>query len=573
MPEPVPTPNPEHTQAQTESAQAAQQLEAAIATHEWQRTSLWTLLNLFGNVAWIFVLYFLYQFAKIGVSIGLPPDLSQTIADTVPFLTPSVQSALVELLVPVVIALTPMVQWWSLRWRLDEQTIELRRGILWKTHQRMARSRVQTVSLKADIIGRITNTRSVVISSGDTEDIVISLVALPMAEQLRITVAPRLGTASQPLAAYVHDPVRDAVIRATSQGPTPAQPGGPSSSVEHLLGTDAVPMGAGGLERTDIVRLGVRDWIKFVTLNAAPHVLITTLWLLPVIMVAIMVASSYGVGITAITALLGVQFLLMAIPIAFGIAGSQLATWGFTSWIQEGRIHSVQGLVSRLEKGANLSRLQTLSVGQNPLRLWLKLDEINVTTADAAMNVEQVGTALSLVHPLLPAGQWRTLAEQLLHVTIPDQLNPPSRLTIYRGIVRTLQIGIPCVALAAGIEYVMVGSVKAAIILLIITLLVAYPVGLWRFNNLRWAINDDCFVIRRGLFFRKITVVPLNLVQNVLGDATFFQRRLGLGDVDADVAGLGAPRVRAHDLPIDQAKHIESVLIAHANQARSKDGV
>lgn len=561
----LPTPPPA---ASPEQVEAAQDLAEAISTHEWQATSPWTLIRLFGNVIWVFVLYFFYQFSKIGISIGLPDDVVANITEVAPWITPSMITAIIELAVPVVIAVMPIVHWMSIRWRLDEQTIELRQGILWKKHQKMARSRVQTVSLTADIVGRITNTRSVVISSGDTEDIVISLVPVEMAEQLRITIAPRLSTASQPVAGYVRDSLREVLVG--------HEPGG--ASVESLLGVDHVPLDQGASPhgpRVDIVRLGVMDWFKYVGLTNAPHVLITLLCAIPVVLVAIFVISDLTGKVGGVVAALSVPALLFTlIPIIFGISMAQLNTWGFTSWIQDGRIHSVQGLVSRFEKGAALQRLQTVSVGQNPIRTWLKLDELKITTADAALASEGTESSiLNLVHPLLPAGQWRSIAQQLLDVELPEVLNPPSKRTIQRGVVRTLLLGLPVAAIAGLAEYLFIGSYRSAIILVVLTALAAYPVGLWQFHNFRWAITDACFVVRRGLFFRTITVVPLNLVQNIYADATWFQRRLGLGDVEADVAGIEAPKVRAHDLPIDAADHVEAVLVAHANEAKSKDGV
>lgn len=558
-----------------EQVEAAQDLAQAIATHEWQPTSPWTLLRLFGNVFGVFVLYIFYQFTKIGLSISLPESLVQQITDVVPWLTETVILGIIELVIPVIIAFGPIVHWMSIRWRLDEQTIELRQGILWRKHQKMARSRVQTVTLTADIIGRLTNTRTVVISSGDTEDILISLVSVEMAEQLRITIAPRLETASQPVRDYVRDPVRDIVVGQFTGRTSGEQPEG--TSVERLLGVDQVDPDQGASiqgPRVDIVRLGVMDWIKFVALTTAPHVLITLLCAIPVIIVAVFVITDFTGGFNGFIAAISLPAVLLSLlPVAFGISMSQINTWGFTSWIQEGRIHSVQGLISRFEKGAALQRLQTVSVAQNPIRIWLKLDELKITTADAAISSDNTDSILRLVHPLLPAGQWRNIAGQLLNVNLPDTLNPPSKRTIQRGIVRAFQVGLPITLIAGGVEYALIGSYRSAMILFVLTALAAYPVGLWRYHNFRWAVTDDCFVVRRGLIFRTITVVPLNLVQNILADATWFQRRLKLGDVEADIAGIEAPKVRAHDLPKEAADQVEAVLVAHANKAKSKDGV
>lgn len=568
-PQPGPQPSPQPGQNQVPNTPSSQ-VTLLAGADEWQPTSKWTLVQLSSQIAGIFVLYLFFQFGRIGVQIGVPDAAIAPITEHLPFITGSLISVFFDLGIPMLIAAYPIIQWLSIRWRLDEQTIELRQGIIFKKHQKMARSRVQSVSLKATIIGRLTNTRSVVISSGDTEDIVIELVSIERAEQLRITVAPRIDQASQPDPALVRDPIRDALFKRQQPGQITGQGVGIAPGVEPAIAAPATRV------RHDIVHLDVLAWLKFVGLSVAPHVILITVIMVPLAILIAFIGIKISHDLAGPLLVLAPSLVFVFIPVAIGIMVAQINNWGFTSWIQDGRIHTVQGLISRYEQGAALSRLQSVSVGQNPIRLWAKLDEINVSTADAAVakkENESFGTTFKLVHPILASGQWQALAQDLLNVTIPTELNPPSPLTVGRGTVRVLLWGLPIAAICGIVEWIVVQGFYSGIVIGVLTLIAAYPVGLWRWHNLRWAVNEECFVIRRGLLFRTISIVPLNLVQNVKTNATFFQRRLGLADVQADIAGIQSPLVCAHDLPVDAATYIEATLVDHAKRGVNRDGV
>lgn len=525
---------------------------------KWQTTSPWTLFQQLSHVVWFVAVFFFMNFGFVSWFSATGNRVGATGSPVEAAFT----NVSASLFFPLVFLLFPLVRWFSIRWRLDEQTIEFREGILSKKHQKMARSRVQTVTLNAGILARLTNTRTVIISSGDTEDIVIGLIPLARAEQLRIAIAPRLDQASQPDATLTRDPVRDAIIKHPSPGQT----------APHEAG-QMMPPAQGKVQK--IASLSVSQWLTYVVLNMTPFLIMVTGFILPVLIVMLFISSnsSSSVGILFLLSSPGLLFLFL--PVVFGISVAQLNNWGFTSWIQDERIHSIQGLINRFERGAALSRIQTVSVGQNPLRMLLKLDEITVSTADAATvsSEDNVASTFELVHPLLGAGQWRALAQDLLHLNIPEDMNPPSRRTIGRGVVQTLMRGLPIAAISGLIEWLFANTWYSGMILAVFVLVMAYPMGLWRFHTFRWAINDECFVVRRGLLFRTISVVPFSMVQNVKADATFFQRRLGLGDVQADVAGGRAPFVCAHDLPRDIADQIESVLVTHAVHGVNRDGV
>src|SRR5690606_41852072 len=53
-----------------------------------------------------------------------------------------------------------------------------------------------------------------------------------------------------------------------------------------------------------------------------------------------------------------------------------------------------------------------------------------------------------------------------------------------------------------------------------------------RWRILGWALDDRHLMLRRGVFDRRLTIVPVHKVQDVTIRATPFQRRLGLATVD-----------------------------------------
>lgn len=576
---------------------ANQASDSVIPLGQWQTTSAWTILQIFSDFLGAIVAYFIYKIVTVsGEGDPIEAIAEAMVANGFPgaALGEDLLAFVIEMLIPLALTVFPLIRWWSIRWRIDAGLIEFKQGLIWRVSQRMPRGRVQSVVLNATIIGRLTDTRKVVISSGDTEDITISLIPTATAEALRdlLHPAPVHPLSAQPGVSSVVS----ANPRPTDNGTLPADTPGMGAGQDGYTGSPLPPgipappgvhpaqvmtagqgaVGAGPITpRIDLDRLTLNTWIQHTLLSIAPHVM----WIVATIFIGAIVAFFTVASFVDITAAIGSFILIPAvflplIPV-FAVAGMQyLNTWGFTSWIEHGRVYTKQGLINISEKNAPLTRIQAVSVHQNPLRIWFKRDEVRITTADAVISEDKgLGETISLISPLLPAGQWMGLAQTLLGLSIPEELNPPSRLTIRRGMVRVAQVGLPIAGIIGLVEWYFNNPFYGAISALVLTVILAYPFGLWRYHNTRWAINDEVVVIRRGLLFRKTVIAPLKLIQNVYADATFFQRRLGLGDVQADLAGMNVPRVRAHDLPLDQAKSIEATLCAHAIEVVNTDGV
>ncbi|MFP3916037.1 MAG: PH domain-containing protein, partial [Actinomycetota bacterium] len=161
------------------------------------------------------------------------------------------------------------------------------------------------------------------------------------------------------------------------------------------------------------------------------------------------------------------------------------------------------------------------------------------------------------------------------HVELGEtSLRPSSPLTIRRVVVRGIvALGIVLAALGVvaaifDLGWWLPATAGAAGLLG----LVAYARARWRV--LGWAVDERHLLVRRGVFARRLNVVPVHKVQDVTIRATFFQRRLGIATVEVDTAGIMlAGRVMAVDLEENQARELADRLAWVAARVALPDGV
>jgi uncharacterized membrane protein YdbT with pleckstrin-like domain len=75
----------------------------------------------------------------------------------------------------------------------------------------------------------------------------------------------------------------------------------------------------------------------------------------------------------------------------------------------------------------------------------------------------------------------------------------------------------------------------------VIALVLVYVIGWVLRRTTRYLVTDRRISIRTGLFARNERTMHVDRIQNVNMSQNFFQRLLGIGDVDWDTAGTDAP--------------------------------
>lgn len=403
-------------------------------------------------------------------------------------------------------------------YRLTDHSVDLRRGVLVKTNQSMPRDRIQTVAVTTGLIGRFVGVTTVEVSAADTEDIRLAYVSVADANHLRRVLESDRG------------PVR------TEIGAEP--------------------------ERDLLADLDPGRLIVFALTEGG------------------LVA---GIGLILIGGLVAVlvDFVLVPFVVAVTVGGwpviKSLGLVGFRSWLESDRVRVESGLLSRRESEAPLARIQLVGVSRPWLRRLVGLETVEMTTGELTISRESV-MIKGMVAPLVEIGDWRDLARQLIGTvelgeTELVRSSPyTKRRTGVRGAIGTAVVTGLAVGAAIWLE---LGWWLPVVVVLVGTgWTVVYSLA--RYRVMGWAADRQHLLVRRGVVWRRLSIVPIPKVQDVEIKETFFQRRLGLATVEVDTAGVGissTARVTAIDLTRDDARGLADHLTTTAARIALPDGV
>lgn len=457
----------------------------------WHRLHPLTILKELGSLAWALL-------AALVLDLDFAP-VPEQVAST-------------EAVLALAVFGYAVVRYLFTAYRLTDQALELRKGVLVKSFQSMPRDRIQSVGATTSLVGRFVGITTVEVSAADAEDIRLGFVSEPAAASLRSVLSPE-------------------------RVPTEEGTAEDETMPEQLATLDVGRLLVFGLTETGLIPAAL------------------------VFAISIFLAFAFG---------------LVAAP----LGAASLAAWpviktvglaGFRSWIENDRVHIEAGVLGRRQTESPLQRIQTLQVRRPPLRRLFGLETVAIVTGDIAVSSEHAVTA-GTVAPLEPIGDWRRLAEALIgRVAIGEpQLERSSTLvirrTLLRGAVATM---LPAVAAGVLTRRWWVGPLILAAGAAIMWV---YARARWRV--LGWAHDERHLMVRRGVFARQLSVVPVQKVQDVTVRQTFFQRRLGIATVEVDTAGVTlAGSIKAIDLELPTAYRLAESLSEIAARIALPDGV
>ncbi|HEX2155035.1 MAG TPA: PH domain-containing protein [Acidimicrobiia bacterium] len=458
----------------------------------WQRLHPATIIKELGALAWALVAAIIFDFDE--------PDLPWTDAGP-------------EAVIAVGVFGFATLRYLFTAYRITDQSLELRRGVLVKSFQSMPRDRIQSVGTHTGLIGRFVGVTTIVVSAADTEDIQLSFVSEEAAAGLRRILEQRRAEASPEM----------------------------EGERRPLASLDSGRLLTFGLTETGLV----------------PAVL--------VLVASIVVVFAFG----WIFAPLSVGWVIVwPVLRTFSLVG-------FGSWIQGDRVLVQAGLLSRRRSESPLGRIQAVQVSRPPLRRLIGMETVSIVTGDIGSSSESAQIA-GTIAPLETIGTWRSLCETLVgRVDVAEtSLEPSSRHTIRRMITRgSVILALPVAGLAVTMSRLgwplwALGIVAA----ISLTILVLYARARWRV--LGWSVDDRHLLVRRGVMLRRLIVVPVHKVQDVTIRKTLFQRRLGIATVEVDTAGtMLSGRVMAIDLETERAADLAERLTAVAARVALPDGV
>lgn len=235
-------------------------------------------------------------------------------------------------------------------------------------------------------------------------------------------------------------------------------------------------------------------------------------------------------------AVAGILFVAVLLGFAAGMLRTLARDYGFRLSLEGGRLRREQGLFTRSESVIPRRRVQLAQVSGGPVRALFGWSGLAFQTLGAGIDRSGLQSAAPFA---TRAEIERVLAEVApLRLPPPPELVPVSRRHILRSAAARL---VPLVAVILALS---VRERAALLLLALLPLLAAWAALDRRFH--RYALDDGLLFVARGVWRRRLWLVPLANVQSLGLSRTPLQRRLGLATLAIDTAGapmLGAPRI------------------------------
>jgi putative membrane protein len=239
----------------------------------------------------------------------------------------------------------------------------------------------------------------------------------------------------------------------------------------------------------------------------------------------------------------------------FSIVSSFISYWNFEVAYRDGRFRRSYGLISRFENVVPLRRIQIVRLTDNLLQRWLGVSKLYMETAGAFSEQgsgEERGAArpTALMAPLIPPAAALALAARVmpgLNVDLRGWKGVPSS-----SILRNTLAALPWVALVSGgvaWQWQWWGLAAFAVLMGLVLLGAR---AAWR--NTRWHTDGERVMIQRGFLWRRLTIAPIEKIQQVTVTQSPIQKWLGLAAVELSTAAQGgAAEVAVRDLPAPEA--------------------
>jgi putative membrane protein len=264
-------------------------------------------------------------------------------------------------------------------------------------------------------------------------------------------------------------------------------------------------------------------------------------------------------------AIAAVLLVAAALGAVAGVVRTVARDYGFRLSLEGGRLRREQGLFTRKEAVISHRRVQLAQVSGGPVRGAFGWSGLSFQTLGAG--TDRGG------HQSAAPFATRSEIEAVLAEVAPLRLPPPpeliqvSRRHIVRSVAGKL---LPALVGIAALSY----WLPLAPALLALLPLLAVAAALERRFH-RYALADDLLFVSRGVWRRRLWLVPLRNVQSLSLSRGPIQRRLGLATLAIDTAGasmINAPRIvdlrsEAAEALAAEISRLRSVIASEAKQS------
>lgn len=407
------------------------------------------------------------------------------------------------------LSLGSVVSYWFYRYRLDEDKIIIKQGILFKSVRQIPYQRIQNLNVEQNVLHRLFK---------------VAVLQLESASGSRPEAVMRVLNREQ-LAA-----VQQAVQGVSNDKQAQSDAVEPSQALEKpaLLALNKAEVSLYGLiHLTAFLPLASLFGLAFQSDNFVNSVMsrLAFWWMrfrLDVDRMHIWQTDWLLYLLLAILAVLAV--------IVFSVLLAHLQLHGFRLHKNDGKLRANMGLLTKISANVPLRRIQLLRFRHSPLHRLFNRYTVKMETAGGV--TAQTGIVMNWLAPLIRQSQVAALVKEIDSKIDFDHLDwqPLSPKAQRRLLKKSLLIfGLLCLPGIYFWQDKMLWSV------LLLPLLWLY-VKLW-LKYTAFVHNDELIAYRSGAFFRRISLVKISKIQTIRLLETPFDRHLNMGSIQVDTAG------------------------------------
>lgn len=421
-------------------------------------------------------------------------------------------------------AAAALVRYLTYRYRLDDDELVIRQGVLRRNERHVPFERIQNIDTSRGVLHRALGVAEVKLqtASGSEPEAVMRVLSLDAVEAMRAHVFDRRGRPG---------------ARAGGVDPTSADP---AAQVLAEVPTD------------DLVRYGIISNRGLVALAALTGVV----WQADVDPVSWITDRIPGLDTVQMpeALLVGAAMVLAAVVVLrmLSVAWSLVSFHGFTLTRDDDELVARYGLLTQRTVTIPVHRIQLVTIEENPLHRAFRRATIRARTAGSAGGEQEAGRHDWLA-PVVP----RDRLEALL-TAVDEELSPAGlewRPLAPRAVWRAVRKPV--------LGLLLVGLPPAAFQpwLLVFTPAVAALVGLFaalRVRHTFWATGPHGVWLRTGWLTRTTRAVRHASIQTVARTESPFDRRATMAGIEVDTAnsGGGGPAIRIPYLERGDADHL-----------------
>jgi putative membrane protein len=456
---------------------------------------------------------------------------------------------LIAMVLFVPFALVAVARMLVFRYRIDEEELVIRSGLIFKSVRHVPYKRVHNIDAVQNVLHRVLGVSEVRIeTAGGTEpEAAIQVLSRAAFEELRQHVLARRAPAvpEGEGAAAASMPVADTTVILRLDPREILLSGFIHNRAAFVIAAAFGLMWEFGLAEGVMERVFGRDM---------PGRGVARQFLLALVGQGDVPVRAILLGLAGLAVLLIVLRLL-------SMAWALVTLYGYTLVRQGTDLRAEFGLLTRVTTTTPLRRVQTLTVQEGVLHRRFRRVMVRVQTA-GTMNGEGQGGRREAIAPILPRAQLQAFVDAVLPGTTVEQVDwqrPHPRAFRRAFVVSSISLVILWSWLAIWLEW-------RWFVLLPVLLAWAFVSARKYVANLWWGTTDQAVLFRSGWLRRYMTVVRYPRVQAVSLLESPFDRRHGMASVQVDTFGASGA-VHSVDIPYMPRESADGLLRFLAAQA------